>query len=117
VRAPIEAAQSATGERPAIVLWSQIQAPGTQASWVFLAPSPLPDAPILWARDHAAYYPMLARNFPDRDFFKLHWEAGKPVVRPFSLPGHARERAARKRAARENAAAQQASPPAPGASH
>jgi hypothetical protein len=77
---PVRAAQAATAGKPAVVLWSSIQPPGTQGTWVFRPPAPLPSSNIVWAYDSQPWYPHLKKAFPGRRFYRLVWNGEKPRV-------------------------------------
>lgn len=78
---PIRAAKAATREgQEAVILWTSMQPPGTQRTWVFLPPAPAPDSAILWARDVPSLYGELKKHFPQRAFFRLTWRGEEPVV-------------------------------------
>lgn len=79
---PVRAAQAATAGEPAVVLWTTIQPPGTQRTWVFRPPAPLPSSNIVWAYDSKPWYPHLKKALPNRRFFRLVWRGEEPEVEP-----------------------------------
>jgi hypothetical protein len=83
--APVRAAEAATHGERAVVLWSAVQPPGTQRTWVFRPPAPHPSSHLLWAYDSASWYPYLKKHLPDRKFYRLTWNGQEPVVNPVEL--------------------------------
>lgn len=77
---PVRAMQEACKGEPCIGLWTSMQPPGTQRTWVFRPPAPHPDANVLWAFDSPPWYPELRKRFPERRFMKLTWHGHDPVV-------------------------------------
>jgi hypothetical protein len=82
---PVRAAEAAAGGEPACVLWSSVQPAGTQRTWVFRPPAPLPSSNIVWAFDSRPWYPHLKKDLPGRRFFRLSWRGEEPVVEPVEL--------------------------------
>lgn len=82
---PVHAAESATAGAPAVVLWTSVQPPGTQRTWVFRPPAPHPSSNIVWAYDSRSWYPHLKKHLPDRRFYRLTWRGEEPVVTPAEL--------------------------------
>jgi hypothetical protein len=83
---PVRAMQKASKGEPSIGLWTAIQPPGTQRTWVFRPPAPHPDANVWWAYDSEPWYPELRKRFPDRKFLKLTWQGYEPVVMEVPAP-------------------------------
>lgn len=83
--APVHAAEAATHGEPAVVLWTTIQPPGTQRTWVFRPPAPHPSSNILWAFDSPGWHPYLKQHLGERKFYKLTWKDGEPLVSPVEL--------------------------------
>jgi hypothetical protein len=78
---PVRAVQSKRVEgEPTLVLWNQIQPPGSGNTWVFRAPTPDPDGQFVWARDVRKHYPLLRQHFPHHTFLRLTWNGQQPVV-------------------------------------
>lgn len=83
ILAPIRAVEAARqGEEPTVVLWTHIQPPGPQKTWVLRAPAPLPDGSVLWAQDVPRLYPLLKDRYPDHAFLRLAWIGDRPVAYP-----------------------------------
>lgn len=82
---PVRAVRKVAKDERAIALWTRVQPPGTQRSWVFRPPAPLPDAQILWAYDSPPWYSTLKKRFPDRIFVKVTWHKGKIRARRVKL--------------------------------
>jgi hypothetical protein len=82
---PVRAARAAAKGKPAVILWTTIQPPGTQRTWVFRPPAPHPDSNLLWAFDSPPWYPYLKKDLPGRKFFRLTWRGEEPVVTPAKL--------------------------------
>ncbi len=82
---PVRAVEAKLEEgRPTIVLWTRIQPPGAQTTWVLQPPAPRLDRTVLWAKDTPMFYSELKRSYPDYAFLRLLWLGDRPVVLPLT---------------------------------
>lgn len=87
VREPVRVAERASGGKPAVILWENIQPPRQpHRTWVFRAPAPHETDSMLWARDVPSFYPALKKAYPTHEFYRLKWHKGTATVREFNLP-------------------------------
>lgn len=81
VRAPLDAAREAAGNRPSLVFWTRLQ-PETPTSWVTSPPPPKPDFSdqLLWVKDDPATNADARARYPTRVPLRLSWSEGAPGV-------------------------------------